>query len=1333
MAMFPSGETQESRSSTGRLVGKWTFGEQVGKGVSGETYLVRSADGREGVLKRPKNTSTASERAKEAMDIAREGTILERIGGFSHEYRGIRVRVIGLLDRSIEGPENPQKFFIVQEKASGISLKNILDVRRGISVAQPVTPVAQIASNTALLRLILIKAAVVLLDFFSHLHSRNPPILWNDVKDEHIYWNAEQNEFVLIDWGNSQFLDEKGESKDKKFYSLDDYKIFLSRYGGYFQTVDPQLYSFLQWPDHPLLTAQIKNEADRVKVELEAILDEEEARVHEIRLNLNALYSRRDISSPEEIQKIIELNKDLLALGEGIDYKQLRLIITSTLKNFIRRKSFDTLQASMLISGVFVEQASIWQLITRLIPIFKQGVIAENDFLDLIDHAYDGACAELVWLLCRTAEKSPKVADPLKKVIRQIRDHVYEAGNITPRQGAVVFLEEIKRLEASITREDFVNKTELAQKYDLIKEIQDILALEIERWEDPDVPPGHSLIDHPLLEVFRLQDLPINFNSVPDSFLQSLREAVNGVKASWNAGRLEEVVAMSKRLLLLDPDRMRLLRIADEMDNVRNWKARIAGLSDPDSPELDSLEINAKMIQGRMGASEWFSQDISEMTRQRETIRRQKERRRLEEKRREEENLREEKRRLTESHKQEELRGQIKASRKTDERIWQTNPVRPKFDAGSEYFNALRENRTKDVKKAILKQQLPENIRKQYENLAEQFINVIKPGGKYAESYHFDQEIGADWETLSVLETLKEWRRVLAENGLDPAQKILDKDIYTNWTQYHEASKIQNLWNPYTKLFASLSILFSQLHRYPQLKSDTQLEEGKDILGRLYVARGCFSKDNSSPDRKNLKVMREHLEVAWKKLSDLQEKTRKPQQNLPLFSILSEAHDWRVWLDRIGEVIDHIKLLQKYPRKRSQQINDAWKALYDFFEISQIPEVESTGSCFPFFLLGIVLVFLAISGGIIYKSLFDKGGDKVVEPTVIVEDSITSMPSSSIEDETEGDLRQPVETPEHFSPEASSPDAQRQKWEEWLYNPPDDLSQRQEWLNNEVINNLGLQSPDIDWADIKTVSDYQDWLRVILAFCEIPPGKYSKEARNALTIVFPEHLARYADGEKAFSLMCGINPDTFIRSIDVGDLSDINLMGQGTDFPDEGCISRAKRRDPLFLQLDPGESCTVPMDLHQPSVSQLHGVTIELCINSQPVEDWTMNIAIVGDQATAYGTLGMIDGKSLVQFGNSNQLELNSPEESMSPEEQSSPYVGRCEEKELTELTFLIVGDLVFFTVDEEIIPREKAVLVPGAFEKGPLYLEFSPGSQVAPINFLIKGFTISAFRGNLK
>ncbi len=323
----------------------WVLLKKLGEGDAGEVYLVELLlEKRSAILKRPGRSAFASDVIRQTAQITNEGKILKALSTYLDLEPGLGVRVPALIDQSKPGTAFSERLFIILERAAGFDLATLAKASRmgtlsGLDMTAE-TPEAQrflhtiseTGSQHCFSDRILLSVLNSLLEMLEHVHHQPfdidgitvNGILWNDVKPEHLYWDPLRAKLTIIDWGNGQFLERDGATKDRHFTAEEDDRQFIEGMGRFLETSAPDLLTRLHWPNHNLAEASSPENMqllrERIWGELQKELDGlRSARRSEMDLLRTGSTAPKDGTS-NPLLTLEDLHRQIISYGELPDF-----------------------------------------------------------------------------------------------------------------------------------------------------------------------------------------------------------------------------------------------------------------------------------------------------------------------------------------------------------------------------------------------------------------------------------------------------------------------------------------------------------------------------------------------------------------------------------------------------------------------------------------------------------------------------------------------------------------------------------------------------------------------------------------------------------------------------------------------------------------------------------------------------------------------------------------------------------------------------------------------------------------------------------------------------
>jgi hypothetical protein len=294
-----------------------------------------------------------------------------------------------LLDQSPPGDDFGERFFIVVQRAAGFDLKTL----RQIAHSGQLDGLSQISltqeNRYFLERLVtlgetpepvLIRALSGVLDLLDTIHAsevwndrtKQYGVIWNDVKPEHLYWDAQLSRLTVIDWGNAQFLESDGATKDRRYSCNDDYAQFIQTMGIFLSEANPGLYARLNWPQDILPGEAHPKGVKPLKKRLASIQKEASSRLKELRVQEADLYgtTRPEVSQlaqSEALQQQIVMFGELPDFASAINF-QSRLLLQMAAEKDLQAFQQVCEQTARLVGSV----PEKWTLLANLAGIALQ-------------------------------------------------------------------------------------------------------------------------------------------------------------------------------------------------------------------------------------------------------------------------------------------------------------------------------------------------------------------------------------------------------------------------------------------------------------------------------------------------------------------------------------------------------------------------------------------------------------------------------------------------------------------------------------------------------------------------------------------------------------------------------------------------------------------------------------------------------------------------------------------------------------------------------------------------------------------------------------------------
>lgn len=633
---------------------KWSLVEKLGEGDAGEVYLVESLlGGRPAILKRPRRSSFSSDTLRQAAQIRREGLILKALHGISLARAGVPLVTPQLLDQSLVEDGTGERFFIIIERAAGFDLKTLRQIvhfglvdELNVSTSDETRFfIEKLAEFGEIPEPILIRALLGIIDMLDTIHitevrnerAKQYGVMWNDVKPEHMYWDPVHACLTVIDWGNGQFLEVDGATKDRQHSCIDDYHQFIQEMGAFLAESNPDLHARLKWPAETTPGNAYSDGVKPLKERLESLHAQVLKDLQDLRFQESSLYS---MSRPkiDHLSQSDELQQRFVSFGEMPDFSSAANFHARVALQMAAEKDLKAFQRVCERAAKLATCSSEkWELLEGIAGIAIQESAEEGGNIgDTFSNALAAGVADdwtaLLWEIFEWIGKRPLPDwwDTLSQGVRQV--HLRLDGEaINPciavsrlfytLQAAILQIGD--QSTAPLFEDDGAPEAKLKQQEDLLKIFNEEV---VKKWKALEPPPpnsgiGYQDIDGLMGEVEAL--LPGTQEKLERVLLQPKAQAEIILNA-WDRKDFETARRGLRTLLLWDPDRRRLLQADKAIAAAPQWLSQVRRGAETDEPFYDFLtavELNGRNLRNQVGPANWLDMTLDALKRLRKGTR----------------------------------------------------------------------------------------------------------------------------------------------------------------------------------------------------------------------------------------------------------------------------------------------------------------------------------------------------------------------------------------------------------------------------------------------------------------------------------------------------------------------------------------------------------------------------------------------------------------------------------------------------------------------------------------------------------------------------------------
>jgi len=526
----------------------WEIQEIVGEGDAGQVLRVSSDGGKNlGVMKRPVQNVSGGTIVRQAGQIENEGRILEELGGLNARHAGITVTTPLLLDRSIPGTERTANLFVISQEASGTPIDSLL---KGL-----------VRGENVMSQVLVLRILAGLLQMLKAVHARD--LIWNDVKMEHVYWDATNCTFCFIDWGNSQKV--QGTPAEKATLFKLDYQQLFPEGVLLIRHTAPELIQEIGWP----LDGKPLSDNELIQLQFRVEYAAEYFAHRAVEYQLLFKKSLENLDDSQSLQDLYSLRRALARLGVKVDDS---LSLEASQKVALRCiHSKDYSQAKMVcqltLQELPVEITGNWQSLAVLVRESK--LMNFNIYNDLLEAAVNCQKESFVWELMQVPTEALATSTRTQLIVatRNFWDHD-KAPNPICREELAKYADELHMM--ALRSESFQSPEEVKSEITHISTaIDEILA----SWAE--LPEGHQLGWQALKLKEALQATPIRPQTELNTALNTLLGKIREVYKAWENKALEDASQALQALLLLDPSQAFLEEIDAEIQKLKGWMASL--------------------------------------------------------------------------------------------------------------------------------------------------------------------------------------------------------------------------------------------------------------------------------------------------------------------------------------------------------------------------------------------------------------------------------------------------------------------------------------------------------------------------------------------------------------------------------------------------------------------------------------------------------------------------------------------------------------------------------------------------------------------------------------
>jgi serine/threonine protein kinase len=636
----------------------WNLIKKLGEGDAGEVYLVESLlDKQLAIVKRPRRGAFFTDILRQARQIKTEGSILRNFPRAVLQTQSPPLKIPTLIDQNKSEFELGEQTFIIIEEARGFDLKLLSQIIRfGPASVQnrPASPdyeylIQQWAQFEKFPAPLLVRILLGVLNLLERIqsteiyHEKDIPsgIIWNDVKPEHLYWDPMTTSLTVIDWGNAQFLEKDGVTRDRQYSVLDDSRQFIQEMGSFIAEANSDLYDQLEWPKDLASNEMVLHGIRLLKNKLVEIYEIDSEQLKGLRRQEADLYSQSLIDM-EQLDQYSLVQRQLATFGEMPDpFNANNFMFKAAYRKASEFKLAEFQEVCNRATWLTSDQVGRWNLLNEIASLARlcgdQDGNNRTRFSNALTAGLAGDWPAALWELFAYMGNDPR-PDWWEKISQEVRK-VYlglEAEAIAP----YTFLARLYyTLRSEVTRKGTEQLKVFPEKnsanagkadgfnWQANEELMAMFREEIiNKWKESEPNPpnsgiGYSAVDGLMDPIEEL--LPGSREKIEKSLIQP-RAQVDLVLKAWDQKDFELARRGLRLILVWDPDQARLLTAEKAIDSASEWLARVrrgAGSDEPFYDYLTSVELAGRTLRNQVGPASWLDKTLEVLKRLRKGTR----------------------------------------------------------------------------------------------------------------------------------------------------------------------------------------------------------------------------------------------------------------------------------------------------------------------------------------------------------------------------------------------------------------------------------------------------------------------------------------------------------------------------------------------------------------------------------------------------------------------------------------------------------------------------------------------------------------------------------------